>query len=403
MASIKAVIRKKKNGKGLYPITIRITKDRKTSFISIGQYIEEKHWDAVTGKVRKSHPNSTRLNHFISKKLSEANDKLLELHSSAEQISAGLITKTIKNKANVTGFLAFAEIYLDKLKTQEQLNRLSSEKARVNHFRRFLKNKEITFPEITETLLHQFQGYLKTERGNSERTIINTMIVMRTIFNAAIRSGIVDRKYYPFGKGKISIRFPQSVKIGLSVEDVKALEDVELDDERQIHARNVWLFSFYFAGMRVSDVLRLKWSDFIYGRLHYQMGKNRKTLSFKIPEKANQILSYYETDKRFSDDFVFPELKNADLEDAHEVRNKLKNGNKQINIQLRKIAKSLGLEKPLTMHIARHTFGNISGDRIPVQVLQKLYRHSDITTTINYQSNFAHQQADDALDKVLDF
>lgn len=55
------------------------------------------------------------------------------------------------------------------------------------------------------------------------------------------------------------------------------------------------------------------------------------------------------------------------------------------------------------MHIARHTFGNISGDKIPIQMLQKLYRHSSVTTTINYQANFMKKEADAALDKVVDF
>jgi hypothetical protein len=55
------------------------------------------------------------------------------------------------------------------------------------------------------------------------------------------------------------------------------------------------------------------------------------------------------------------------------------------------------------MHIARHTFGNISGDKIPIQMLQKLYRHTSITTTINYQGNFMHKDTDDALNSVIDF
>jgi hypothetical protein len=55
------------------------------------------------------------------------------------------------------------------------------------------------------------------------------------------------------------------------------------------------------------------------------------------------------------------------------------------------------------MHIARHTFGNISGDKIPIQMLQKLYRHSDIKTTMGYQANFIHKDADDALDAVISF
>lgn len=55
------------------------------------------------------------------------------------------------------------------------------------------------------------------------------------------------------------------------------------------------------------------------------------------------------------------------------------------------------------MHIARHTFGNIAGDKIPVQMLQKLYRHSSILTTIGYQANFMHQESDDAIDAVTKF
>ena len=58
-------------------------------------------------------------------------------------------------------------------------------------------------------------------------------------------------------------------------------------------------------------------------------------------------------------------------------------------------------DKKLTAHIARHTFGNISGDKISIQMLQKLYRHTFITTTIGYQSNFIHKDADEALDSVL--
>ncbi|WP_211362736.1 hypothetical protein [Gillisia hiemivivida] len=38
------------------------------------------------------------------------------------------------------------------------------------------------------------------------------------------------------------------------------------------------------------------------------------------------------------------------------------------------------------MKITRHSFGNIAGDKIPVQMLQQLYRHSSINTIIMNQS-----------------
>lgn len=401
MSTIKVVIRKRKNKHGLHPIIIRINHNRKSSILSTGQNIAEKYWDEKNQRVKKSHPNSTRLNNFILKKLAEANDKLLELENSNEKFSSQAITKQIKASKQTTSFFELSDIYLKQLEDSGQYGRISSDKPRINHFKKFLKNQDITFPEITEVLLKQFQAYLKKHRKISERSIVNNLIVIRTIFNLAIRERIVDRKYYPFGKGGIIIRFPQSIKLGLTIEEVKQLEEINLDEPKENHARNVWLISFYFAGMRISDVLRLKWSDFKDGRLYYKMGKNDKVLSLKIPEKAANILAFYESDKTSSEDFVFPELKKANLTSEKDVQQKIKNGNKNINKYLQRVAEKIELEKPLKMHIARHTFGNISGDKIPIQMLQKLYRHSDITTTINYQKNFTFKDADDALDAVL--
>lgn len=65
------------------------------------------------------------------------------------------------------------------------------------------------------------------------------------------------------------------------------------------------------------------------------------------------------------------------------------------------VSKGADIKSPLTMHIARHTFGNISSDKIPLQMLQKLYRHSSITTTIGYQSNFIHNDVDEASEAVI--
>jgi site-specific recombinase XerD len=133
------------------------------------------------------------------------------------------------------------------------------------------------------------------------------------------------------------------------------------------------------------------------------MGKNSKLLSLKIPDKAKDILNYYSKDKKDNNDFVFPEMKTVNLKEAKDVYNKIKTSTKHLNSHLKKIAERAGIDKKLTMHIARHSFGNISGDKIPIQMLQKLYRHSSITTTILYQSNFMHKETDDALDRVINF
>ena len=90
-----------------------------------------------------------------------------------------------------------------------------------------------------------------------------------------------------------------------------------------------------------------------------------------------------------------------DFDDKKRVQRVINNAVKKFNKHLKKVAEIAEIDKPLTMHISRHTFGNISGESISLQMLQKLYRHSSITTTINYQANFMHKDVDDALESVI--
>lgn len=404
MGTVKIVLRKKMNQDGSFPLSIRITKDRKSSFIYVGQNIREKDWDPILQRVKKSHPTSQRLNNFLLKKISETNNKLLELEVERGNVSSVTVKQQLKPMTGGTSFFSQATVYLNNFKTAGKYNRLGPEQSRIKKFREFLKDEDISFQDITVSLLNRFKAYLKGSDNASERSIVNQLILIRTIFNQAIEANIVDRKYYPFGKNKISIRIPNSLKVGLTTDEVKQLEEIKIVHPYQNHTRNLWLFSFYFAGMRISDVLRLRWSDLQSDRLYYSMGKNAKAGSLKIPEKAFKILAQYEKERKSKNDLIFPELKIIkDFNDTYEVQRKISFAVKRIDEALYLVAQQAGFDKKLTMHIARHTFGNISGNKIPIQMLQKLYRHSAITTTVGYQSNFIFQDADDALDAVVGF
>ena len=232
---------------------------------------------------------------------------------------------------------------------------------------------------------------------------MNVFVLVRLLYNRAIKARVTKKKLYPFGTGRIKIKFPETEKIGLNPSEILRIEKLEDLSYAEIHTRNVWLYSFNYAGIRISDVLKTKWADYIDGRLQYRMGKNSKLLSLKTSEKVKEILRFYENDKKFNNDFIFPELKKANLKDPKDIYRKIKTANKKFNYYLKSIAQKAEIDKKLTMHIARHSFGNIAGDSIHPLMLQKLYRHSDLKTTINYQSNFIHKPADDALERVVNF
>jgi site-specific recombinase XerD len=402
MSSIKVVLRKKINSEGKYPIAIRITKNRKTSYIYTGQYIKESDWDKKNSIVKKSHLNSIRLNNVILKKMSEINDSLLESEGKNNGESVYKIKEKTVSKGNSQSFKGIAKEYLKNQEKSGKYSSFLSDRSRVQHFTEFLQNRDIAFSDINELLLIQFRSYLSSEKKLSERSIVNNMILIRTLFNLAIRHGYVDQKYYPFGRSGYKIKIPQGNKIGLEMEDIIAIENTAIPKDSPIwHTRNVWLISFYFAGMRISDVLRLRWSDIKENRLYYTMGKNAKAGSLKIPDKALAIFDFYKFDQKSKKDFIFPELKKVNQNDPKDMNRKIGTAVKQFNKYLKRIGEMAEIDKKITTHIARHSFGNISGDKIPIQMLQKLYRHTSITTTINYQGNFLFKDADDALDAVI--
>ncbi|MDH5381967.1 MAG: site-specific integrase [Cyclobacteriaceae bacterium] len=402
--SIAVVLRKKKSKSNTYPLAIRITKNGKSTYMYLGKSVEENHWDPSSRKVKTSHPNSGRLNNFIKKKLIEAEDILLEAQSSKNDASPTQIKTRINTGGESASFFELAEEYMDNLTKTGKHNQVSSNRPRIKHFKEFLNGNDISVKEITVPMLDKYILFLQTEYSNSQTSIYNKLNIIRIVYNMAKERGIVDGREYPFGKNKIKMRPGKSSKIGLTEAEIKEIEKLELTEGTGIwHTRNVFLFSFYFAGMRVSDVLNTKWSNIIDGRLHYTMGKNSKPGSVRLPEKVKPIINAYKNDQRSKDDFIFPELKKADLTDKKDVFRKIRTASKKFGNYLKTIAEKTDIDKNMSMHIARHSFGNISKGQIPPDILQMLYRHTHISTTINYQNNFIHDKTDAALDEIVNF
>ena len=402
MATISVLVRKNRTSTGTVPIQIRIIYNRNSCKINIGHRINTKDWDNEKRKVKKSHPNSVRLNNIIQNYISKIDNIILQKEADGEKINFNEIKEKVFNKTISSNTLSeYTNSYLEELLEFKKFSQHGSSLAQVNkiilHF-----GGDSTFKDITTNSIKKFIGYLKSKHNLSERSIINHLILLRSLCNKAIRDGLMNTNHYPFGKNGISVKIPQSVKIGLTFEEIKLIENLDIEgDTTKWNAKNAFLLSFYFAGARISDVIRIKWTDIRDERLQYVMGKNNKVSSVKITKKARKILDRYKLLKSKTDIYVLPELNKEENMSDIRIYNIIRFSTKKYNNWLKKIAKEVGITKNVTCHIARHSFGNISGDKIPIQMLQKLYRHSEITTTINYQQSFINKDTDDALETVI--
>lgn len=444
--------KEKKGGKA--PLAIRITKSGERSYIFLKNFLTEDQWDEESSTVKKNYPNSRRLNILLSNKFSEAEQVILDSENKKQDLSSSQLKDLILGGGFAfVSFNKLAKEYLDGKLTSGKINQYVADKPKFKKFRIFLEKKglgiavqsekdkiqqnkkkneeeirrDINVKLITGTILKDYDLYLKS-LGKSKTTIYNNLNVVRIIYNKAIEKRLIDEKDYPFGKGKTQVQFKpgESMKIGLDENELEIFENIEIDENNAdiitelnrnkkyvknigkrindlVHARNIFLFSFNLAGLRTADIFKTKWTDFKNGRYYYVIGKNSRPVDVPIPDQVQQILEQYLPFKRTEDDYVFPELKKAKA-NAKDIHTKIRTANKKVNDDLAVLVKAAKIEKDISLHISRHTFGNISKGNISPEVLQDLYRHSVITTTINYQQNFIKRKLlDEGLLKIVNF
>ncbi len=405
MATLKTVLHTKTDieGNKEYRLALRLTVNRKRSYYHLGQKLDPKYWDDRGEKVKSSHPKYKQLNRLIRKKYDEIEDIIFERETSKQNYTAKQLVDSIRKSTRKLSFFELADEHVEDLVKANKHNRAISDRSKINRIKEFAKNRNLTFEEIDENLLKKMKIYLRSA-NLSERSVMNVFVMIRLLYNNAISKKIVDQKFYPFGKDKVKIKYPQTIKIGLDENEIRKIEQLDLNHGTDIwHTRNVFLFSFYLAGIRISDVLRMRWNDIVGERLYYKMSKNDKADSLKLPMAVIKILTHYSKEQRTNSDYIFPELKRIPSQDSKTIYSRIKTSIKRLNDNLSKIADLAEIDKKITNHIARHSFGNIAGDKVSPQMLQKLYRHTHLSTTIGYQGNFIHKNADEALEAIITF
>jgi integrase len=423
MATAKIVTWSRTDKNGQFPIGIKVSHQGIPAYLFEGNAVASRdHWDATKSQVKKVHPHHMRLTNFLTKRLAEINEKILEFETGKQRYTADDIIEAIKPKPvkeappspKLPLFKDVADNYLNEQRGLGNYDVWKSDKSRLKRFYEFAGDAA-TFPEITVEFLRRYilflrMGYNRSKKEQkplSDRTVTNHLVVIRTMYNRAKTAGLANNETYPFGgKDKIVIKFGKTEKIGLNTDEINLLRQYQFSAKQNYlhHSRNLWLTCFYFAGMRITDALLLKWSDFQNGRFYYTMSKNGEPGSLPIPAPITAILGEYKTDKQ-AHDLVFPFLKNLDnLDNRYALRLRINSVTRMVGEHMGTIMELLNINKNASPHKARHAFAQRAEEKeIHPKVLQKMYRHESITTTMQYQSNFSHKKADEALEAVIDF
>jgi integrase len=220
----------------------------------------------------------------------------------------------------------------------------------------------------------------------------------------AIKEDLFPQDKNPFFRFKL--KSAKTKKAKLDEEEVKRLEDLELTEGSTLwHVKNYWLFSFYCYGVRFSDMATLKWTNIHKDRLQYSMNKTGNSTDLQMRSVALKIIELYKyrKTKKSTNGFVFPILDDGfDYSDVFFLKRKISSCNAKLNKSLKTVAEKAKIDKPLSFHIARHTFSDIARKKnVNLYTVSKALNHSSLKITENYLNSLDTDSVDRELRQAL--
>jgi len=391
-------------GTNYYTLLLRITIDRKHSRVSLPYSILKKQFNPNGKKsnyVRASNPNHKKINHYIDDQIELCKDIVSARMKKKKPVSAQLIKDELI-KPKTSSFVDFSNNHYNRLIKQKNISTAEKYKAGLATLLDFVQSDDIQFADIDLQFLSDYEDHLK-EQGKASTTIHGKIKNIKALFNKAIQQGVITPSQSPFLVYKLKQGQPN--KDRLNLEEIIKIEELELTPGTLIsHVRNVFLFSFYNAGIRISDSLMLTWENIQNGRLVYTMYKTNRVHSLLLKDKPLAILNQYRTDETQKEDYIFPFFKNhIDYSDPLFLHNQIGSKTALINKYLKQIATKAEIDKNITTHTARHSFADIARKKEKnIYNLSKALGHSSIKVTEAYLASFDEAAIDETLNNVFD-
>lgn len=401
---IKVVLRTGKiNKQGQSPLMLRFTHDRTTKFVALGLSVEPHYWDKDTELVLPTCPERITLQSQIDRTLAGYHKKIQRLE--ALDIPVNFETLFDAKPACSVG-ITIEDGFKAEIERLESLGKINSA-TKHKYALQVLDGYKPTTMALEAIDLDYLKGlelYLR-QRGNKDNSIATRFAIFKAIYNKAVKEGKVAVKQNPFSIYQVGSLWAKTRKRAIDKDDIQRLIDLEITEghttEYRRLAKDLFLFSYFTAGMNFGDIARLHYKDILRGRVNYSRHKTQKLLSFQLVPMALQILEKYGT-AGHGEDYIFPILNRHEHTSPQQIFNRLHKVLRKVNRELKVLGEMIGLGMPLTTYVARHTYATVlKRSGVSVALISESLGHSDLSTTQIYLDSFENSQIDAAMQHLL--
>ena len=202
------------------------------------------------------------------------------------------------------------------------------------------------------------------EKGNSGETIISAGFAIKFYLNYIKKD---NTKAKGILQDLPNLKREKKLPVILSKEEIESL----ISATKNINHRLIIQVG-YSAGLRISEIINLKWSDIDFDRniIHLKRAKGKKDRIVMLSQKVKESLLTLNERKQ---GFVFITNRNG------------KYTQRTIQKIIENAAKKAGIIKKVTPHTLRHSFAtHLLENGTDIRYIKDLLGHSNISTTLIY-------------------
>lgn len=359
---------------GSCPIMVRITNNGREQFTT-PFVCKIDLWDNMAQKVIGRNDEAKTINAKLDSIKRSLEDKESEIEDKGDIPTAAEIKRLYLNlNQSLTSLLRLFDelvrtkekLYKGKRLSYTTFSRYAKTRVRISEFlKKEYHVEDIDIKQVNVSFIERFESYLFADCHLHVNTAAKLIKFLKKVITDAFESGLIKHNCFR----SIKIKTVKTKRGFLTAEELQKIIQKEMPTNHLKRVKDMFLFSC-FTGMSFIDICNLTFEDVRTIDNEKWIIKERKKTGvesmIKLLDIPMMLIDKYTDSNRKS---IFPVI-----------------SNQKMNQYLKKIAEICNIDKRVTFHLARHTFATTVAldNGVPLESVQHILGHSDITTTQVY-------------------
>lgn len=398
MTTVKTVLVKGRSSlQGGYPLVVQVLHHRKKKVVYTGYSIPLDAFDFSRNKVmcvdgQYSSEFALQINRKCDTIIKSLNRAISILEKESDSYEVGDIFRVYGLLTREVGFYTYFRSKIRELDSSGHEGTARAYESTLNSLQKHSRRTDFPLRKVSAKFISEYRQRLLAS-GVCENTVGFYLHNIKAVYRKGCRELGLDLLSPFVGLG---IKVEKTMKRSLTASTVRKIARLELRaGTGECLARDIFMFSFYTRGMAFIDIALLKKTDVFPELICYKRHKTGQLIQIGINKQIGHILNRYVDT---AGEYVFPlVLESSDPYSSY------KTAYHRIRYSLRKIKSIIGMDIPLRLHAARHSWAMIARESgASIQIIGECLGHTSENTTRIYLKELDRSVLDKVNNNVAD-